>query len=131
MEFPVSPPPHDPTGDLKMIVTWRQTSGGHGDIPSALGWDYYDETIPANNVFFGEIESFQLVAVNDNALLAWLAILPGLWLVLTVRRRNVRKRRAKAGCCVHCGYDLRETPDQCPECGPREKSVGTAPKISS
>jgi hypothetical protein len=42
-----------------------------------------------------------------------LAIPPAVWLALTVRRR----RRLRAGLCRNCGYDLRESPERCPECG--------------
>jgi hypothetical protein len=35
---------------------------------------------------------------------------------LAIDRRRRRRRRA-AGCCPRCGYDLRATPQQCPECG--------------
>jgi hypothetical protein len=41
------------------------------------------------------------------------SVLPGLWLLLVLRTR----RAAKAGCCPKCGYDLRASPDRCPECG--------------
>jgi hypothetical protein len=41
------------------------------------------------------------------------AILPGAMLV---RHRKIR-RRARTGQCIDCGYDLRASPDRCPECG--------------
>ena len=44
---------------------------------------------------------------------AALALLPAGRLTLAIRRR----RRKRDGHCKHCGYDLRATPERCPECG--------------
>jgi hypothetical protein len=48
----------------------------------------------------------------------WLLVLitaavPAAQLVGHLRRRAARR----SGCCTVCGYDLRATPDRCPECG--------------
>lgn len=53
------------------------------------------------------------VSVPHWIIAAALALLPAAKL-MTI---TLRRRRKRAGLCVVCGYDLRASPDRCPECG--------------
>ncbi len=51
------------------------------------------------------------------------SILPTLRAIPMLRRR----RRVKAGRCANCNYDLRESPERCPECGSASHSTNASP----
>ena len=53
-------------------------------------------------------------AVVPHYALTLLTALPPAYLIRSVRRR---RRRRKLGLCEHCGYELRASPERCPECG--------------
>jgi hypothetical protein len=51
------------------------------------------------------------------AWLFWLLAVPYPLYRLIDVPNNRRRKRFAAGQCLACGYDLRHTPDRCPECG--------------
>jgi hypothetical protein len=103
-------------------VRYRRSPGYHAGPAEAGGWD----TIPTSWSFagfrwisyrpslgpFGPGPLVRAFTVPDCALVLAAGILPGLWLVMRGRRH-----RAARKCCRVCGYDLRDTPNRCPECG--------------
>ena len=51
--------------------------------------------------------------------------LPATWCVVAIRKRE-KERQRPFGLCCQCGYDLRATPDRCPECGtvpPKKETI--------
>ena len=72
-------------------------------LGGTFGFDYEAETF-ATYIYFPAWSAVLLTA-----------LLPGLWLALLRRRR--RRMGFAANSCQVCGYDLRTSPDRCPECG--------------
>jgi hypothetical protein len=76
-----------------------------------LGCVYYEESNPIRAGWSAPTLRLVRVALWFPLILS--ALLPAGRIVLWRRRR----RRIAARICPACGYDLRATPDRCPECG--------------
>ena len=53
-----------------------------------------------------------------------------LWASRIVRRQWLWHQRRRRGLCQTCGYDLRASPDRCPECGTPSPAGGLIPRSS-
>jgi len=52
------------------------------------------------------------IVVHFSLVCTGMGILPMVWMI-----KLMRARRRNQESCAKCGYDLRATPDRCPECG--------------
>ena len=116
MEFSPSPRDRDLLTDF--VFGWRFHNGGHGDVLSALGITYDNETLSQNNIMRpAGLLSLRVLAIQHGLLVTLTAAMPVLWLYRARRRQIIRSARRREGRCPECGYDLRASSDRCPECG--------------
>jgi hypothetical protein len=71
--------------------------------------------------------SIATLIIPDWSVATATAFMPLAWALARIRRSQVRRRKGRMGRCPGCGYDLRATPDRCPECG----AVPTAAKVKA
>ena len=94
----------------------QASPGGEWDVPYLNSQDLnvqQDWSFALRHVKYPPGNQIWVVMVPYWLLILLTAVLPTIWLVLILRHR----RRVRAGACLNCGYDLRATPDRCPECG--------------
>jgi len=122
-ELAQSPGASDPT-----FANWLQGFGHRS-------WRFWCLTVIRRSPLYGPGQSplvagsvvgyFSGVNISRWRFVLVTAMLPAAWMILRVRAWRVEHARLRIGCCPKCGYDLRATPDRCPECGhmPAERSA--------
>jgi hypothetical protein len=94
---------------VELNITWSRTTWSY----SAAGVGYVTSPIPGGG-------ADRYLAVPFWLLVAVLAPLPAARAGVSARHRlrlRTAAHRIGTGRCPTCGYDLRATPDRCPECG--------------
>jgi hypothetical protein len=113
-------PPDERQRQTRAETSWKRQPAEYPDargpdvVWSGLGFGYW-----ISRYGWGYSASSRRVWFPDWALALPLAAWPAAWWLLA-------RRRARAGLCPRCGYDLRATPDRCPECGATSAATGRA-----
>jgi hypothetical protein len=94
-----------------IVFTYPYMDGGLA--ANRLGFRFFDKS---THLSFGQSGPYDVERRAGVIFPYWFigaisAILPVIWMVRTIRKPH------SAGVCPKCGYDLRATPDRCPECG--------------
>jgi hypothetical protein len=98
---------------LSGAVTLAPVGANSGKSPQT--WDMPIRIAGAGPPWPGSPISISIVYIPLSTVSPILALLPAVWIVLALRRYLSQK--PKEGHCAVCGYDLRATPEKCPECG--------------
>jgi hypothetical protein len=98
-----------------MNSAWRMTYRFMPTSPSPFGF----QAAANHGLYRGNYYWYGAFAVPYWLPVIVFALLPFLWLL----RQALKWGKRNPAACVVCGYDLRATPDRCPECGKTVEKV--------
>ena len=114
-----------PEDDLDAILGWRESSIAWPNLNSI--WHRHYELSWCNRMgFHADTTWFSTVhgryGLTQGRVRRYEMPMWFIWMATALfpaerLLRFVRRRRKRPGYCAVCGYDLRATPDRCPECG--------------
>jgi hypothetical protein len=104
-------PPLDEIGtSSERWTSWSWNKFTPPDRHGILGIEYRNGVIQGTLVMETRVGFPMIVPIAVDGCVA-------LWSFLRLRRQRLRNKQRQVGVCMNCGYDLRASPDQCPECG--------------
>jgi hypothetical protein len=103
---------------IAAAIPIHQNVAGEIHGPGGYGWHHWEHRDAAvTGLVDGVIVPYWLLSL--------LFALAPVWWANAWRHRRREVQRQRKGLCPACGYDLRASPERCPECGalPAEKSI--------
>ncbi|MDB5289968.1 MAG: hypothetical protein JWL69_1209 [Phycisphaerales bacterium] len=97
---------------------WRTRFLGHGGIGCVeTTWHLGPYEITGDEKTIWRVPLWPFILATGTLPVTWLAPIARATARVVLARVSNSMRRRQPGRCVTCGYDLRATPERCPECG--------------